>query len=81
MSDDGINNILEEYFWNQAYATTQIIELTTTDLAFYKDEVDFQKRYKEVYASGTKLNTKTQYGKDFRRTLSFSFAAINFFIE
>lgn len=60
---------LEEYFWNQAYATTQIIELTTTDLAFYKDDVDFQKRYKEVYASGTKLNTNTKYGKKARRTV------------
>lgn len=52
---------LEEYFWNQAYATTQIIELTTTDLAFYKDDVEFQKRYKEVYASGTKLNTNAAW--------------------
>lgn len=60
---------LEEYFWNQAYATTQIIELTTTDLAFYKDDVDFQKRYKEVYASGIKLNTNSAYGKPIRRTV------------
>jgi len=60
---------LEEYFWNQAYATTQIIELTTTDLAFYKDDVDFQKRYKEVYAAGTKLNTLSKYGKETRKTL------------
>lgn len=60
---------LEEYFWNQAYATTQIIELTTTDLAFYKDDVDFQKRYKEVYAAGTKLNTLSKYGKDTRKTI------------
>jgi hypothetical protein len=60
---------LEEYFWNQAYATTQIIELTTTDLAFYKDDTDFQKRYKEVYAAGTKLNTLSKYGKETRKSL------------
>ena len=60
---------LEEYFWNQAYATTQIIELTTTDLAYYKDDVDFQKRYKEVYAAGTKLNTKSKYGKEVRKSV------------
>ena len=60
---------LEEYFWNQAYATTQIIELTTTDLAYYKDDIDFQKRYKEVYAAGTKLNTNSTYGREFEKTI------------
>ena len=68
-SESQFEDALEEYFWNQAYATTQIIELTTTDLAFYKDDVDFQKRYKEVYAAGTKLNTNTQYGKKTEKTL------------
>jgi len=60
---------IEEYFWNQAYASTQIIEMTTTDLAYYKDDVDFQKRYKEVYAAGTKLNTNTTYGKQYRSAI------------
>ena len=64
-----IQDKLEEYFWNQVYASTQIIQLTTTDLAFYKNGVDFQKRYKEVYASGMKLNTNTRYGKKTRNTL------------
>lgn len=68
-SESQFEDALEEYFWNQAYATTQIIELTTTDLAFYKNDVDFQKRYKEVYAAGTKLNTNTQYGKKTEKTL------------
>lgn len=60
---------LGEYFWNQAYATTQIIELATTDLAFYKDDIDFQKRFKEVYAAGTKLNTNSKYGRKFETTV------------
>lgn len=63
-----INEALEEYYWNSVYATTQIIELTTTDLAFYKDGTDFQKRYKEVYAAGTKLNTNSEYGRQVERT-------------
>lgn len=67
--DTATQKALEEYFWNQAYATTQIIELTTTDLAFYKDDTDFQKRYKEVYAAGTKLNTLSKYGKETRKSL------------
>ena len=63
------SNALHEYFWNQAYATTQIIELTTTDLAFYKDAGDFQKRFKEIYAAGTKLNTLSKYGKKSYKTV------------
>ncbi len=37
---------LREYFWNSKLATSQIIELTTTDLAFYDGVTDFQKRFK-----------------------------------
>lgn len=60
---EGAMEKLEEYFWNQTFATSQIIQLTTTDLAFYKNGTDFQKRYKEVYAAGTKLNTNSRYGR------------------
>lgn len=60
---------LEEYFWNQAFATSQMIQLTTTDLAFYKNGTDFQKRYKEVYAAGTKLNTNSRYGRKKEKTI------------
>lgn len=63
------SDALHEYFWNQGYATTQIIEITTTDLAFYKDDTDFQKRFKEIYAAGTKLNTLSKYGKKSYKTI------------
>lgn len=63
------SNELEEYFWNSCFATANIIQLTTTDLAFYKNGVDFQKRYKQVYASGTKLNTQSKYGKEIENTI------------
>ena len=70
MSDSThFSNKLHEYFWNQAYATTQIIEITTTDLAFYKNANDFQKRFKEIYAAGTKLNTLSEYGKKYYKTI------------
>ena len=67
-----LNNKLEEYFWNQTFATSQIIQITTTDLAFYKNQVDFQKRYKEVYGAGTKLNTNSKYGRKTERTIYLS---------
>ena len=65
---------LREYYWNSKLATSQIIELTTTDLAFYKNMEDFQKRYKEVHAPSLRLNTKATYkgeriGRDWERTI------------
>lgn len=65
---------LREYYWNSKLATSQIIQLTTTDLAFYKNLVDFQKRYKEVHAPALRLNTKATYkgekiGRDWERTI------------
>lgn len=65
---------LREYYWNSKLATSQIIQLTTTDLAFYKNLEDFQKRYKEVYAPALRLNTKATYkgeriGRDWERTI------------
>lgn len=65
---------LREYYWNSTLATSQIIELTTTDLAFYKNVEDFQKRYKEVHTPALRLNTKATYkgeriGRDEERTI------------
>ena len=60
---------LEEYYWNSVYAQTQIIQITTKDLAFYKNAVDFQKRYKQVYAAGKRLFTNSQYGRKFENVL------------
>lgn len=60
---------LREYYWNSKFATSQIIQVTTTDLAFYKDIEDFQKRYKEVHAPSLRLNTMaTFHGEKIGRT-------------
>ena len=60
---------LEEYYWNSVFAETQIIQLTTGDLAFYKNAVDFQKRYKQVYAAGKRLFTNSKYGRKFENVI------------
>ena len=60
---------LEEYYWNSVYAQTQLIQITAKDLAFYKNAVDFQKRYKQVYAAGKRLFTNSQYGRKFENVL------------
>lgn len=65
---------LREYFYNSVLATSQIIELTTSDLAFYKNLEDFQKRYKEVHAPSLRLNTSAKFngvniGREVERTI------------
>lgn len=61
--DEEATEKFAEFVWNNAYAQSQTIQLTVTDLAYYKDDVDFQKRFKEVYASGTRFNSESKYGK------------------
>jgi hypothetical protein len=78
MDDEAVDSLIEEYFWNQMYATSQIIQITVTDPAYYKPNskdnlgdvsIDFQKRFKQVYAAGTKLNTNSKYGKTHELTI------------
>lgn len=61
---------LREYFYNSVLATSQIIQLTTTDLSFYKNAADFQKRFKEVHTPSVRLNTEATYkGKKIGRAI------------
>ena len=60
---------LTEYYYNSYLASANIIQLTTTDLAFYNGVEDFQKRNKQDNAPGEELNTEAMYngeriGKD-----------------
>ena len=50
-------------YYNSVYAGASIIQITTVDLAYYKNATDFQKRFKEVYAAGMHLNTNSKYGE------------------
>lgn len=56
-------SIKKDAYYNMVYANAAIIQMTTVDLAFYSKDVDFQKRFKEVYAGGIELNTNSKYGK------------------
>jgi hypothetical protein len=60
---------LREYYWNSKFATSQIIQLTTTDLAYYPDQEVFQKRFKELHAPSKRLNTSSKYGRKMERTV------------
>ena len=52
---------LEEYVWNDLFATINIIELTATDLAYFKNVEDFQKRYAAVHSPGMRMNTEATF--------------------
>lgn len=62
-TDEEIQGALEEYIWNDMFATINIIELTATDLAYYKNVEDFQKRYAQVHSPAMRLNTEAKDSK------------------
>lgn len=69
MNTQNSMHALQNYFWNSVFATSQIIQLTTTDLAYYRNATDFFKRFKEVYAAGNRLNVNTKYGRRIENTV------------
>lgn len=65
---------LRNYYWNSLYASSQIIELTTTDLAYYSNFIEFQKRNKQIHSPALRINTKATYrgervGRENERTI------------
>lgn len=52
---------LKEYVWNDLFATINIIELTATDLAYFKNVEDFQKRYAAVHSPGLRPNVEATF--------------------
>ena len=55
-----IDQQMENFVWNDMLASINIIELTATDLAYYKNMEDFQKRFAQIHAPGLRLNTGAQ---------------------
>lgn len=52
---------LNEFFWNDMFASIQILELTITDEAYYVDAEDLQKRLAQLHAPGMQAHI---YAKD-----------------
>lgn len=52
---DAIKGNLRKYYFNQFYYNTGMISLFSGDPAFFKDPVDFVKRFKQIYAPGDYL--------------------------
>lgn len=56
VKDEIVRENLRNFIWNDAFAATQIMELTITDPAYYKDAEDLQKRMAEIHAPGVRGN-------------------------
>lgn len=51
-----VEQFIENFVWNDAFAKMNIIEMLVTDPAFYKSDDDFQKRFAQVHSPGTRGN-------------------------
>lgn len=47
---------LENFIWNDTFASMNIIQMTVTDIAYYKDAEDLQKRLAQIHAPGIRAN-------------------------
>ena len=50
--DEYVRDQVENYIWNDALASKNILQLTIGDIAFYKDTEDLQKRLAQLHAPG-----------------------------
>lgn len=51
-SEEEILSNLENFVWNDTFASVNILQLTVTDLAFYGNAVNLQKRLAQIHAPG-----------------------------
>ncbi len=57
-TEEEIRENLKNFVWNDTFAAMNIMQLTITDLAFYKDAEDLQKRLAQIHAPGVRGNAK-----------------------
>lgn len=78
-SEELVDAYLQEYFWNDSLATMNIYNLTVVDPAFFKNNIDLQKRFAQVHSSTVKADieatflrpdgTRQRYSDGYHRTL------------
>lgn len=69
---------LRSFFYEHSFATANILGMTSQPY-FYKDSVDFQKRYKEVYALTSRLNINAAGGRKWQRGIILDDRILNNF--
>lgn len=55
-SDAEVEANLRNFIWNDTFAAINILQMTITDLAYYKNTEDVQKRLAQIHAPGMKGN-------------------------
>ena len=63
-----VDDWLEEFFYNDYFAQSQLIQLLFGDLAYAKNIRDFVKRNKQAYASGEKVYARDKEGNPLTET-------------
>jgi hypothetical protein len=58
--ENGVTAALENFFWNDFLAANNILNLTITDLAYYKNTEDVQKRLAQLHAPGIRPNLEAR---------------------
>lgn len=56
VTEEEIKSNLENFVWNDTFAAMNIMELTVTDIAYYKNAEDLQKRLTQIHAPGIRGN-------------------------
>lgn len=56
VTEEEIKSNLENFVWNDTFAAINIMELTVTDIAYYKNAEDLQKRLAQIHAPGIRGN-------------------------
>lgn len=62
---ENVETALREYYWNTTYMQSQIIQLMTTDLAYYGNYTNFTKRALEFHSPTEKLNTLAKWNGEY----------------
>lgn len=62
---ENVEAALREYYWNTTYMQSQIIQLMTTDLAYYGNYTNFTKRALEFHSPTEKLNTLAKWNGEY----------------
>lgn len=72
---DSVTEFFREFFYNEYFASKNLIQLLETDLAFFPSSNEFVKRNKQVYSSGLRLDTQARMGgerigSDYERSIT-----------
>lgn len=62
---ENVEAALREYYWNTTYMQSQVIQLMTTDLAYYGNYTNFTKRALEFHSPTEKLNTLAKWNGEY----------------